>query len=103
MTTLERLRELEKAATPGPWTVAGPGEYGDRWIIQRYPPQSHIASSDDRSDIGPDFSLIAAARNALPDLLAVVEAARLFVNADEQMFVMRHRRALRAALERLDR
>ena len=56
--TIKSLRALERQATPGPWV----------------------------NDLGPDpdAALIAAARNALPALLAVAEAAADYVRLFHQ-------------------
>jgi hypothetical protein len=71
--TIERLRELEAAATPGPWawrsrSIDGPT---GRWIA--YLPTEGEGLTD--------VELIAATRNALPALLDVAEAARQLIDA----------------------
>jgi hypothetical protein len=68
--TIDQLEKLEKAATPGPWTIGrgvviNGAEYGGLNI-------SRTATMGDKGD---DLELIAAARNALPALLAVAKAA----------------------------
>lgn len=62
---LAELRELEKAATPGPWAP----ENCYSLVTYDRSRQTHGTSDANRA-------LIATVRNALPDLLAVVEAAR---------------------------
>jgi len=76
----EELGRLEKAATPGPWESGGstptPGEV---WIWEQ---TGHHPGDPDAPDTriaccgAPDAALIAAARNALPALLAEVDALR---------------------------
>lgn len=105
MTTLDRLRELEQAATPGPWNasmdthpahVARLGQwevYGRRYVS---------------GVVARDAALIAEARNALPALLDIAEAARAVMEEWDELgptgtmdTVTRHH-ALRTALARLD-
>ena len=66
MTSLERLRKLEAAATPGPW----------RSRVNDQRPYKHVAFSREREEMyttppleATDADLIAAMRNALPALL----------------------------------
>lgn len=73
-TTIDRLEQLDAAATPAPWIAIGyrvranPETDTDSGITTWYVP----ALSD-----GPaDAELIAATRNALPALLRVARAAR---------------------------
>lgn len=77
MNTLERLQELAKAATPGPWVVGG--SYTVRtmrssldWIARMRDRHHSHADSEDAANA----KLIVTLHNALPDLLAVVEAAK---------------------------
>jgi len=63
--TIDRLRELEKAATPGPWMTAG--EEGNMVLA----PEEAVAGWM----VSDDAALIVESRNALPALLAVAEAA----------------------------
>lgn len=62
---IERLRELEKAATPGPWDE---DDIGDITGL-------HGRCVCDFVPMAADRGLIAANRNALPALLDVAEAA----------------------------
>lgn len=64
-----RLRELEAAATRGPW-AATPATMAGRQMYKVTP-----QCTDRGSMSGEDAALIAEARNALPALLAVAEAA----------------------------
>ncbi len=70
---LDELRRLHKAATPAPWAVATDRQ-GDYLVAH------HEAAVCDLLDstlaARQDARLIAAARNALPALLRVAEAAR---------------------------
>ena len=87
--SIDQLNKLEAAATPGPWradvTQAGPcgqvmrSEYVVREVIE-----GEMIGYEALAARGPggtmrkwrsDANLIAAARNALPALLAVAEAA----------------------------
>ena len=79
---LDQLKALEAAATPGPWPVGF-----IFWSLRQvekscndtvYSHMDGAELSDDESGRCPsktDAPLIAAARNALPDLIAVAEAA----------------------------
>ncbi len=67
---IEKLRELEKAATPGPWVEVD--EYLV-WSIQT-PDRLQIARLP-CAETNRDPHLIATTRNLLPELLDVVEAA----------------------------
>lgn len=72
--TVEALRALEAAATPGPWDSED-GEsvgHGDQWIAHM---SNHNPEHPDYARVAVDAELIAAARNALPALLAVAEEA----------------------------
>jgi len=99
--TIERLRELEAAASGRPW-YSQPSEHdlvrgivygpdGDSLCVVDWNPGTE-------NDPVADASLIAAARNALPALLDVAEAAALYVGANEPGA---HER-LAAALAKLD-
>ena len=83
MNVIERLRALEQAATPGPWT----------WV------EPHSVIHDVETEVAPrvevpvaaieglfrmrhaNGELIAAMRNAFPALLDVVEAAQAYRTA----------------------
>ena len=70
MNTLDKLRELHEKATPGPWqTDLCNGEVRGEFLENEsiYPLIPHSEE---------DCELIVAMRNALPQLLTVVEAAR---------------------------
>ena len=75
---VEKLRELTRAATPGPW-VDGAGDIfaedtlGEDGMVRDG--ECEVASCYSRNRI-EDEALIVAMRNALPALLDVVEAAR---------------------------
>lgn len=93
MTTIDRLRELEAAATPGPWQWDGDNDVmvtapDERWVanvgnwgrqnaaqgvgdMENSSLLSNIYEMDQR-----DAALIAEARNALPALLDIAKAAR---------------------------
>lgn len=77
---IEELRALEAAATPGPWESvrSDPAEGVNCWWLS-----ARVASSSlylgciyggyGRNDNAANAALIAAARNALPKLLATIE------------------------------
>lgn len=84
--SLKALRELHEKATPGPWVaevddtpnrcagIAGPTQYDD----YAYRGDIVVTDSGVYPPRMPDAALIVAARNALPALLAIAEAARGF-------------------------
>ena len=69
---LAELRRLHEAATPGPWEQSIAGIEGDNYVAGTGP--WHRVTFNESASMY-DATLIAAARNALPALLAVVEAA----------------------------
>ena len=80
MTLLERLKELAKAATPGPWEIS---EVHPWVVIAPETParrgSGHIYVSCGGGNNEENAVFLALALNALPDLLAVVEAAVEYV------------------------
>ncbi len=99
--TLDELKALEAAATPGPWEYAH-GNVIDHWELWN-PKTSEYVVQDD-SGVEPrteDLALIAAARTMLPRLIAVAEAAawaqRVGAGYDDDCD-----QALRAALAALE-
>lgn len=107
MSTIEELRALLAAATPGPWEHRQhEGMHAlaarDGWAMESEPDDS-----DDGARVAADFALVAAMRNALPALLDVAEAARAVARSAGPgracWTVGRHDiERLRAALARLD-
>lgn len=83
MSTIDRLRELERAATEGPWRwLDGNGDDDDEIQDGR----GEMVATGFRDDLLPDITdgrLCAAARNALPALLDVAEAARALCRINE--------------------
>lgn len=80
------LGRLDAAATPGPWTRKKPANDSDGWptgvAVAGTPGRQTIyATPSGGSFPSSDCDLIAAARNALPDLLAVVVAAKALADA----------------------
>jgi hypothetical protein len=82
MTNISKLKELLDAATPGPWSLSYDSRHnrlyvvastGDYMIGEKH--RNIIASDGDYAGSN-NFKSIVAMRNALPELLAVVEAAR---------------------------
>ena len=101
--TIEELRGLHEAAAPGPWTWVKAYEYrGVHWCLENEA-SARVGSTlnyhlvtlsaeeyeydDDgnatRLDQTPDFAVIAAARNALPDLLSAVGSLRAALEVAE--------------------
>ena len=92
---LEKIREREQAATPGPWTV-------DIWSSQPNTVQgiSPIGICTDYGDYGPenaDAEFIAHAREDIPDLLQHIEEQNSYIEGLEKIAVR-----LGIGLERLE-
>jgi len=79
MNTLERLKELQAAATPGPCkviTLEFNEESGDiRYVVE---------FQGVKSGSVPEARRLEAGINALPALIAVAEAAKRYVDDDSQ-------------------
>lgn len=76
MNIITRLKELEAAATPGPWSWEYEGDQGSNIIETR---EGYAVITRDAGYYGPNIptgDLIIEMRNALPKLLAMVEAAQ---------------------------
>jgi hypothetical protein len=99
---LKRLRALEKAATPGPWAV----EDGKSVVAMFGDVDVYAQSvSSTRAVDESDAALVAAARNALPLLLDVAEAAQKHDNdwgVDIDCESIRNVRAALDALAKLE-
>lgn len=82
MKTIERLRELEKAATPGPWTHDGMGEVsgaGGVVVAQVMNPEDFPCRDETEEVATGEFVAnvkMLMLRNALPALLAEIAAWR---------------------------
>lgn len=78
MSLLDELEMLEKAATTAPWADAAPEkllyELNVRWWVPGIASMPVVAAGHD-SVQRANAEFIAAARNALPQLLAVARAA----------------------------
>jgi hypothetical protein len=85
--TLDELKKLEQAATPGPWEWGDPDRKDESDIVWFEPFTDGSTGKGFRSDLitrdsgvyGPDIptcEFIIAARNMLPKLLAVADAAK---------------------------
>lgn len=76
MSTIERLKQLEAGATPGPWYYRDSDEsicdIDDNILFPGWSNPKLQGPDNDWSDV----LLVTQMRNALPKLLAVVEAAR---------------------------
>ena len=77
---LDQLRELSKAATPGPWTSSW-NRHGDGYVRSRHHGMQYLLDVEYNyapgQDVLADAALIAAMRNHFEALLDVAEAARL--------------------------
>ena len=73
MNTIDRLKALEKAATAGPWITGG---CSGRMVkpVAFYGGDGFLADVDTKEN----SEMIVSARNALPALLKVAEAARAY-------------------------
>ena len=101
MDRIEELRRLEGAATPGRWVSRKIEDAKDDWWSIDAP-----GDPPSLALVGPeDAAFIAAARNAMPLLLEVVEAAREIVDDgiehEETACQCADHRRLRAALASL--
>lgn len=89
-TQLAELKALEQAATPGPWDVElnNPDHhpsYDDAWFIPQIWDHGHGSSEDAGIYERADAAFIAAARTAMPLLIAEVERLRAGVAALNEM------------------
>ena len=84
---ISRLRAAHEAATPGPWKFDVAQHFAKNQRIesadvQRMDNGATVATAiitawkQDRRDARPDARLIAEARNSIPQVLALAEAAR---------------------------
>lgn len=113
MNLLDRLRELERAATPGPWNTGSvPPDKADEVVWTGDALGNHPAGTDGRvcvmyeAGTATDAELIALARNTLPLLLDVVENGMRWDRAiddgdpaQEQTARLRFRKSLSALEE----
>lgn len=82
MSASEKLKELDGAATKGPWGVYEDVEMsgGEPYPFHRLTNDKGWLMSLDASDLRkPDAHLMAALRSALPQIVALVEAAEELV------------------------
>lgn len=75
MKILDRLDELEKAATPGPW--GSDGDHINNWVQASN--GDYLCNMD--YHLGDDADLIAESRNALRALIDVARAAESCVKS----------------------
>ena len=77
MTLLERLKEQQAKATPGPWEVSKDLP----WVVISPEPaklgKGHVYVSCGGGNNEDNATYLASALNALPDLIAVAEAAKM--------------------------
>ena len=69
--TIDKLRELDRAMTPGEWTVELDGAFNRRYL-QR---SNHVDGIPFFNQREEDMEAIATLRNALPAIIARLEAA----------------------------
>jgi hypothetical protein len=92
MNVLERLKQLEAAATPGPWYYRDSDETirGRLWFLEKEIDvcvfNAWGAENIPRDQDWPNCVLTVEMRNALPKLLAVAQAAKDFINSDGDYF-----------------
>ena len=75
--TINRLRELDRYASPAPWKV-GETESGGHAILCEYVASVEVVidtlwEGEPMDDSSPDLEIITEARNALPTLLAEID------------------------------
>ena len=77
MIDIDALEALERAATPGPWTATNRVRDDGVWMVER-DGDDLIADidGDNHECDAANAALIAAARNALPELIAEVRRHR---------------------------
>jgi len=84
---LDQLRELSKAATPGPWTSSW-NRHGDGYVRSRHHGMQYLLDVEYNyapgQDVLADAALIAAMRNHFEALLDVAEAARELAQSADQ-------------------
>lgn len=84
MNTLKRLKELQAAATPGPWDRVG--FYNVLRIARKSLDWELVNPTEDASlPDEDDAEFIVALHEALPALLAVAEAAKLYLMACDNL------------------
>lgn len=89
MNRLDAIRQRVEAATPGPWVADGDhvrpgpaepaltiGNHGVGYVTSHFADMAPGLVRGSRQKVLNDAAFIAHARQDLPDLLAVVEAAR---------------------------
>ncbi len=82
---IEKLSELEKKATKGPWKTIAPDHASENWFVSRIPGKESVSLVEQgipfyichelRKDTHSrtNAELIAASRNALPKLLSIIK------------------------------
>ena len=80
MTKLERLQALEREATKGPWVWDEDGDLMALWELEPCDGDIVLGMYTGDKPEPADAALIAALRNAAPDLIRVALAAQHVVN-----------------------
>ena len=83
MSTLDRLKELSQQATPGPWEVNLDG--AEEWWYSDTILGEGGAGGALASCTKGNAPLVVTAINALPDLIEVAEAAKLYLMACDNL------------------
>ncbi len=109
MNTIDRLKELEKAATSVQWKWYPPNDDGEIIIefsgasgTQDWGGLRVCPNGGSKRQYEADTELVAAARNALPALLKVAEAAKAYLHAGSAATCVDARSKLDAALAELE-
>lgn len=91
MNSIKRLRELEAAATPGPWDIRTPNrDTGGDATYKVFPPGgdewSYFMCDEGYYNTAPrkpDAEFMAAMRNSLPKLIAIAEIAEMIITHED--------------------
>ena len=97
MTTIKELKELDAKATSAPWEVLS--IHGDEFV-SAIPYKDHpyfgctttieVMSDEEYPTKSTDAKLIAATRNALPELIRVIELAEYALDTGMELIQCRH-------------
>ena len=99
MNTLDKLKELQAAATPGPWKV-NPDGAEEWWYTDTILGEGGAGGAVASCTKG-NAPLVVTAINALPALIEVAEAAKWVRETTNHAYVL-NQAAVKGALKRLD-
>src|SRR3990167_663025 len=94
MTKLERLQALEREATKGPWVWDEDGDLMALWELEPCDGDIVLGMYTGDKPEPADAALIAALRNAAPDLIRVALAAQWYIECLEAVLERRPVRGL---------